>query len=360
MLRRMFFILLLMALPALAQDKPPEKPAVAPAVVGDKPTEEPSALVTARKAFEAKDKESVDPLKADYLMKLDGMKKDFGAKGDVTSALAIQREIKSLQAGALTIVGKWKWLDDNIVEYREDGTANDRVGYTAKWLCLDKRTHKYQVIWSQGYDVLMLLSPDGSTLSIASYKRGGGVGYFSAHALTALAPDKQPEKPAALPAVAGDKPVDDPPALVKARNNYEAKVKEFVDPLKTDYVKKLEGLKKDFGAKGDVASALAVEREIKSLTQTSAPTIIGKWLWLDGNKDNAVEFRADGTANDHAGNPVKWLCVDKKARKYQTVWPTLKLTAVIQMSPDGFTLAIASHNRGGGVVNVSALRLPEP
>jgi hypothetical protein len=356
---RFFLILLAAVSPAFAQDKPPEKPADAPAAVKDKPTESPDALAAARKDYEAKVKEVADPIKADYLKKLDGMKKDFGAKGDTASALAVEREIKNLST-VITIVGRWKWLDDNIVEFQDDGTAKDRAGHTAKWLCLDKQSRKYQVTWSQGFNDLILLSPDKSTISVASYNNNGGVGYFAAYRLPALAQDKTPDKPAPLPAAAGNKPAEDPAALAKARKAYDAKAKEVVDPIKAEYVKKLEGMKKDFGAKGDVASALAVEREIKGLIPANNDTILGKWLWLDGNKDNAVEFRADGTASDHPGNPVKWLCIDKKARRYQTVWPTLKLVGVIQMSPDGFTLTIASRNRGGGVANFTALRLPEP
>jgi hypothetical protein len=183
MVLRMFFILLVLASPALAQDKPPEKPAAAPGKQPEKPAAlpraedtpaaDPAALVTARKAYEAKVKAVLDPLKADYLKKLEGMKKDFGAKGDVASALAVQREIDSLtEAGTATIVGKWDGFPGaGIAEFKADGTAKDNSGnITGKWACLDKKTRRYQTIWSNGWVDWYLMSADGSTLTVAGHK----------------------------------------------------------------------------------------------------------------------------------------------------------------------------------------------
>jgi hypothetical protein len=179
MLHRMFFILLVTALPAFAQDKPPEKPgapgkqadkpAAAPARAEDTLTDDPAVLVTARKAYDAKVKAVVDPLKADYLKKLEGMKKDFGAKGDVASALAVQREIDSLtQASTATIVGKWSWSYDQTIEVKADGTAKDNRGDPAKWVCMDKKTRRYKIEWSHGFIDWCLMSADGSTITVAS------------------------------------------------------------------------------------------------------------------------------------------------------------------------------------------------
>lgn len=180
MAHRFFLILLVIALPALAQDKPPEKGAVAAGKQAEKsaaspraedmPADDPAALVTARKAYDAKVKAVVDPLKADYLKKLEGMKKDFGAKGDVASALAVQREIDSLtQASAPTIVGKWSWSMDQTVEFKADGTAKNNRGDPAKWVCVDKKTRRYKIEWSLGYIDWCLMSADGSTLTVASH-----------------------------------------------------------------------------------------------------------------------------------------------------------------------------------------------
>jgi hypothetical protein len=187
MLHRMFFILLVMALPALAQDKPaiapaaapaqaegtpPKKAAALPARAEDTLTDDPAALVTARKAYDAKVKAVVDPLKADYLKKLESMKKDFGAKGDVASALAIQREIDSLtQASTATIVGKWSWSYDQTIEIKGDGTGKDNRGDAAKWACVDKKTRRYKIEWAHGFIDWCLMSADGSSLTVASHNQ---------------------------------------------------------------------------------------------------------------------------------------------------------------------------------------------
>jgi hypothetical protein len=187
MVHRLFLILLVTALPALAQDKPAKEPAAAPGHAAGKPTEkpaampraedtpaaDPAALVTARKAYEAKVKAVVDPLKADYLKKLESMKKDFGAKGDVAAALAVQREIDNLsEAGTATIVGKWDGFPGaGIAEFKADGTAKDISGnITGKWACLDKKTRRYQTTWSNGWVDWYLMSADGTTLTVAGHK----------------------------------------------------------------------------------------------------------------------------------------------------------------------------------------------
>jgi hypothetical protein len=136
------------------------------AFADDKPTQEPAALVQARKVYEAKVKAAVDPIRAAYLKQLDEMKKAFGAKGDLASAQAVQSEINSLGTPA-TIVGKWNLAANNYsVEFKADGTATTNTGPTAKWRCLDKKARTYQASWSNGDVALMLLSSDGSTLSV--------------------------------------------------------------------------------------------------------------------------------------------------------------------------------------------------
>jgi hypothetical protein len=352
--RKIFLILLVFALPAFAQDKPAKDPA---AKADDKSAAELAPLTAARNAYEEKVKEVADPIKADYLKKLDGMKKDLGAKGDTESALAVEREIKNLRADAATIVGKWNWSFDQIVEFKADGAGVDNSGHPAKWTCLDKRMRKFQAIWSHGFDDLLLLSPDGTTLTGASYKRGGDVFYFTAHALPAIAPDKSAEKSPAMPAIAGEKPAKDPIALAKAREAYDAKVKVIVDPIKADYAKKLDGMKKDFGAKGDLASAQAVERELKSVTQAGVPTLVGKWLW--SSKDALiVEVRADGSAKGTNGTTGKWICIDKKARRFQVQWSN-GWTDWIALSSDGFRIDMTGK-KGNVSIDHAAFRLPEP
>jgi hypothetical protein len=169
----------------------------------------------------------------------------------------------------------------------------------------------------------------------------------------AQAEGKSPDKLGALPAVTGEKAAEDPAALVKARKSYETKVKAVVDPLKTEYLKNLEGLKKDFGAKGDVEAAQTMEREMKS--QTSILTVIGKWYWLS---KETVEFCEDGTAKSSFGITGKWICTDRKANRYQAVWSN-GFTDGVTMSPDGFYLYIVGR-KGNTRLTHTALRLPEP
>jgi hypothetical protein len=164
---------------------------------------------------------------------------------------------------------------------------------------------------------------------------------------------KSPDKLGVLPAVTGEKLPEDPPALAKERKAYETRVKAVVDPLKSEYIRNLESMKKDFGAKGDVAAAQTIEREIKS--QTTPLSIIGKWYWFD---KQTVEFYADGSAKGSGGFTGKWICPDKKLRRYQVVWSN-KITDGILMSPDGFYLYCVGTNVNMRVTH-TALRLPEP
>ena len=139
-------------------------------LAADKPAKEPAALVQARKVYEAKIKAVVDPIKDAYVKQLEKMKRAYGAKGDLTSALAVQREIDSLTTAVkitkITIVGVWAWPGGSPVTFQEDGTAKASNGGTAKWTCLDKKTLKYQVSWSSGVVDWLLMSPDGTTLVI--------------------------------------------------------------------------------------------------------------------------------------------------------------------------------------------------
>ena len=153
---------------------------------------------------------------------------------------------------------------------------------------------------------------------------------------------------AGLPAFAQDKPSLDPPALVRARKAYEADVKAVVDPITDKYVKQLGDMKKDFGAKGDLASAQAVQREIDGLT--SEVSLVGKWAWpIVGN----AEFLEDGTSKA-GGETGKWKLVDKKTRKYKVVWSSNGYIDLLTLSADGTTLS--GRNNHGGTVH--AERLP--
>jgi hypothetical protein len=162
MKRAFFFLLIVIALPVLADDKQ---------------AAEPAALVQARKAFEAKVKEVVDPIKAAYLKKLESMKKEFGGKGDVTSAVAVQKEIDSLTEKKLDgltrkkldpLVGKWDWLAGNVAQFFEDGTVKSTID-RGKWKCVDKKAGNYLVVWGGTTDALVM-SEDGLSLTVLDYK----------------------------------------------------------------------------------------------------------------------------------------------------------------------------------------------
>jgi hypothetical protein len=66
---------------------------------------------------------------------------------------------------APTIVGKWAWSDGGTAEFRGDGTAKSSNGNPGRWKCLDKKTRKYQVAWSNGAADWMLISSDGAGLT---------------------------------------------------------------------------------------------------------------------------------------------------------------------------------------------------
>jgi hypothetical protein len=54
----------------------------------------------------------------------------------------------------------------------------------------------------------------------------------------------------------------EPADLVKARNAYKAEVEAAMAPITAAYLKQLEEMKKAYGAKGDLTSALALQKEI--------------------------------------------------------------------------------------------------
>jgi hypothetical protein len=89
----------------------------------------------------------------------------------------------------------------------------------------------------------------------------------------------------ALPILAEEPIAQEPPALVKARKDYEAKIKAVVAPLKADYLRQLDKMKKTLGGKGDVAGAQAVQKEIEAVEKwvavsrgTSDKESSGRWL----------------------------------------------------------------------------------
>ena len=145
------------------------------------------------------------------------------------------------------------------------------------------------------------------------------------------------------------------PILSKPGRSYEAQIKAAVDPITAVYLKKLDGMMKAYGAKGDLEAAQVVRNEIKRIVATkSTPkkTIVGRWAWAPGQ---IVEIREDGTGKATDGSTCRWTCTDSKARKFRLTWSG-NATDTGQLSTDGSTISL----KGSGSRAWTARRLREP
>jgi hypothetical protein len=124
--------------------------------------DEPSALVQARKTHDAKLQKATETISEEYLKKLAELKQGFMAKGDLESALAVQKEIDKINFPN-SIVGVWQWPSSK-VEFKKDGTCKI-ANASGKWKCLDKKTKKYQIVWSTGFIDTVTLALDGKSLA---------------------------------------------------------------------------------------------------------------------------------------------------------------------------------------------------
>ncbi len=138
--------------------------------IGQEATKEPVELQNVRDQYREQVQAGMDPVKRQYVAALETMKRTRGGAGDLTGALAVQKEIESV--------------------------ANR----------------------------------------------------------TSAGPDAE----------------DDPKELRTARGWYRQQVKIISDPLKPPYLTTLETLKRTLGAKGDLAGALLVQKEIDSFEVTRA------------------------------------------------------------------------------------------
>jgi hypothetical protein len=144
------------------------------AFADDKPAAEPDALVKARKAYEKRVKEAVDPIRADYLKTLDAMMRRFGGEGNLEAAQAVKAEIKVLSTvtvdcTAVSVLGRWSW-NGGIAEFKADGRAAHSGGNFGRWKCLDKKAGRYSVEWKGRAVDSLLLSPDGSAIDARNNK----------------------------------------------------------------------------------------------------------------------------------------------------------------------------------------------
>lgn len=112
---------------------------------------------------------------------------------------------------------------------------------------------------------------------------------------------------------------NEPEELVKVRASYQQQIKAATDPIKQKYADYLEGLKKAYGAKGDVAGALAIQTEIDTLGIVSAPPIGAKndkiVIWNQNNggkgdrgtkKVNVILYAGGREVWSKRGIHLKW------------------------------------------------------
>jgi hypothetical protein len=111
----------------------------------------------------------------------------------------------------------------------------------------------------------------------------------------------------------------EPAELTKTRAAYQQQIKMATDPIKQKYADYLEGLKKTYGAKGDVDGALAIQKEIESLGIAIAPPIGAKSdkivIWNQNNggkgdrgtkKVNVMLFAGGREIWSKKGIRLKW------------------------------------------------------
>jgi hypothetical protein len=125
-----------------------------------------------------------------------------------------------------------------------------------------------------------------------------------------------------IPGLAQEKADKEPAALAEARRVYEAKLKAVVEPLTTAYVKKLDQMKRQYGSKGDLASANAVQGEIAGLTGANAGGeairmgasggFVGTTWQYRGRADSPITYREGGIATCPIWHGQgKWKAVDQ-------------------------------------------------
>lgn len=85
--------------------------------------------------------------------------------------LALQDDV-FVPKKSISIVGKWDWWRGNVVEIKEDGTAEWLSdGGLAKWVCLDKKAQRYKILWlkAMNWDV-GVVSLDGNDIVCENQK----------------------------------------------------------------------------------------------------------------------------------------------------------------------------------------------
>jgi len=105
-----------------------------------------------------------------------------------------------------------------------------------------------------------------------------------------------------------------PEKLRRLRANYNTAVERVVTPLKRTYETELQRLKIDYTKAGDLESALAVDAEIKALSDKPEvtkphPEKTCKFIdttWRNDQSGNVLEFKSDGQFSESEGSGNRW------------------------------------------------------
>lgn len=160
MKRMALLIVLITALPILAQEPVPQ---------------EPPALVKARKDYEAKIKAVVAPITADYLRQLDKMMKTLGGKGDLAGAQAVKREIEAVQASPVVsdtkqAPGKWQNVLPHVDVNKDRVTGTWQVAKNKKMIATDGKVMCSRIMLpvkvKGGYDLSLKFTRQAGTEAV--------------------------------------------------------------------------------------------------------------------------------------------------------------------------------------------------
>ena len=84
---------------------------------------------------------------------------------------------KQLLTTRITIAGKWSWPSGGTTEFKDNGTMAYSGGTSGKWKCVDEKAGKYVTSWSDGGAELLLISSDGTALSIKNFNGATGIAH---------------------------------------------------------------------------------------------------------------------------------------------------------------------------------------
>jgi hypothetical protein len=126
----------------------------------------------------------------------------------------------------------------------------------------------------------------------------------------------------------------EPPALVKARADYQTEAARVLTPVTKVYLDKLEALKRELGAKGKIEEATFVQQEIEAVTPkpvSKDPAIVGTWVF---GPYGTAQFNADGTSRIEKVSG-RWM-KGKKSGTYRVTWDSGYSNDLVTVTKDKF------------------------